>query len=83
MDIGQAETSSLIAERQLFVIDSQLVQQCGVQIVNRYGISGYIVTPLIRLTVCGAGLDASTCHPHGETSGMVVPSEILCQMPWQ
>jgi hypothetical protein len=47
MNIGQPELASLIFERQLFVINSQKMQDGGVQVMNVNRIFGHAVTKIV------------------------------------
>ena len=74
MNVGQAEVAPLKAERELFVIESQLVQNRGVQVVNVDLLIDHFVSEIIGLPVSHAGTKATACGPHREGIDVMVPS---------
>ena len=76
MDIGQTEVPTLISMRQSFVIDSQKVKDGRMQVVDMNAIGLDIVAVIIGNPVTVAGFDAASGHPHGETSGVMIPTKI-------
>lgn len=55
MDIGEAEITSLVFEGEFFVIESECVEDVGVQVVNVGGVLGDVVSEGVGLTVRHAG----------------------------
>ena len=51
MNVGQAELSALVLERQAFVINSHQVQDGGVQVVDVDRVLGDVVAERIGLSV--------------------------------
>src|SRR5436190_6262707 len=76
LHIRQPKISSLKTVRQLRVVDSQAVQQRGVQVVHVDGIFGDVVAIIVGLTVTDSRPDASSCQPDCRTVGMMVASVI-------
>ena len=72
VDVGQAEVAALAAEGEAFVIDTKLVQDGGVEVVDVDFVLGGVVAKLICGTVGDAGFHAPSGHPHGETVRVVV-----------
>ena len=65
VDIGQAAIDAVVSHRELFVVDSQQVQDRGVDVVDvsRIVSVGRLVAPLVAGAVRGATLDAATGQP--------------------
>ena len=59
LNIGQPEVSPRIPIRQLLVVDADLVQDRGVQIVNRHAILGSAEPEFIRCITTQAEARAS------------------------
>ena len=77
MDVREAELTALEPVGEPLMIDPQLMQQRGMQIVDVDRVLHYIETELVRLAMAGAGLDAATRHPEGETAPVVVTAVFL------
>src|SRR5437867_30052 len=76
VDVGQPEVAALVLERQLRVIDSEALQDGGLQIVDVNGIFGDVIAIVISIAVDDARLYAAPRQPHGEAARMVVASVI-------
>ena len=50
MNVGQADITTAKFEGQLFVIDAQLMQDRGVDVVDLQWVFGHLISKLIRLT---------------------------------
>lgn len=46
-DVGEAELASLVSEGEFFVIDSELVEDGGIEIVDGDGIRGNAVAKVV------------------------------------
>src|SRR5262245_26377185 len=77
MHVGQPEVSPLEAVRQPGVIDSQAVQDGGLEVVDVDGVFHDVVAELVGLAVGDPSLDAAAGHPDGETTRVVVAAETL------
>src|SRR5258707_8654094 len=74
--IGEAEAPPLILIGQLGVVHSEAAQDGGVEIVYIDWVLHHVVTVVVGLAVCLAGLDAATCHPNREAAGMMVAAVV-------
>ena len=72
MNIGQAEVPSSVPEGESFVIHSQQMEDCGVEVVDvNFSLAGE-ETVLVGGTVGSSALHATAGEPHGETIGIVI-----------
>ena len=76
VNVGEPEVTPLEAVRQLFVVDTQTMKDCRVQIVDMNRILHDVVAEVVGLAVNGAGTDASSSHPDRITSRMVIAAVI-------
>jgi hypothetical protein len=51
VDVGQPKVAALMAIGQSCVVDPQQMQNCGIQVVNVYGITNDIVRIIVRFSV--------------------------------
>ena len=72
VDIGEPEVAARVAVGETFVIESQDVQDCCVQIVEVDFVLDGVVAVVVGRTVAESRLDARARHPHGERLGIVV-----------
>ena len=49
--VGETKSSSLVFECQSFVVDTQEVEQCRLEVVHVYGVTANVIAKFIRLTV--------------------------------
>lgn len=77
MHIGKAEIPSLMPERQLLMIDSQTMENRGIQVMNMDRFVDHIVAEIIRFAVDNPRFDASPCHPLGIAAGVMI-TPIIC-----
>lgn len=63
VDIGEAEVAALEAVSELFVVDAELVEQGGVEIVYVNFVDLGVVAEFIGFAVGNAGFDAAAGHP--------------------
>ena len=74
-DIGEAEVTALMPIGELFVIESEAVEEGGMQVVYVNLIFNDVHAQIVR-SACGrAWLDASSREPHRECIGVMVTSE--------
>ncbi len=78
VDIRQAEITSRVAIRQLRVVESQVVQDCRVEIVNVDGVFRDVVANFVRCSVNDARPDAAAGQPAGERRRVMSPA--LCSL---
>ena len=77
VDIRQAEIPPLIAVGQSGVIDTQQMQDGGIQVVDMYGVADDVVAKVVGFTPGGTGFDACTCQENGKASGVVVAAVVF------
>ena len=80
VDVGETVATALELVGQSFVIDSQQVQHRRVQVVEMDSTGRNVVPEFIGCSMNAASPNASTCHPHGEATWMVVASEVLLDL---
>src|SRR2546423_11762136 len=69
--VGEPEVAALVLERQLRVIDSEALEDGGLQVVDVNGVFGDVIAIIIGLALADAGFDAAAREPHGEAARMV------------
>lgn len=74
MNIGQAEIATLVAIRQLFVIDAELMKNRRLKVMNMHRIFNHVDAVFIGGAVGVASLHSAAGHPIGKTIGMMVAS---------
>ena len=78
LDTGQSLIQTLKLDPQLCVVESQLMQQRGVEVANMDGRVGQgIVAELIGLAVRRSALEAATRHPHREPLDVMISTRSL------
>src|SRR5688572_8357315 len=77
MHVGQAAVDAVGAERESLMVDSQQMQDGGVDVVYLRGIFTVerLVAPLIAWAVRDAALDAAAGEPICEHKWIVIPAE--------
>lgn len=75
VDIGQTEVSTSISVGEIFVIETEQVENGGVEIVDVDGIFDGFEAEIVGLAVLIAAADAATCHPHSEAVMIVIATE--------
>ena len=70
--VGETEVAPIVAIGQFFVIDAEQMQDGRVQIIDADAIDDGLVSEFVGLAVTGAGLDAATGEPGGESMRIVV-----------
>ena len=73
IDTGEAEIETLGADAEALVVDAQLMQDRGVNVVDVDGILDSAKAEFVRPTVDLARLKAAACKPHGEGVDRAVP----------
>ena len=72
VDIRQAEVSPLESVRELFVVNSHLVQNGGLKVVNMDGIFHSIESQIIGSAPRDSGFHAAAGHPDREGIGVMI-----------
>src|SRR5690348_12757878 len=71
-DVGQAEISTGVAEREAFVIEAEQLKHCGVQIVHVHAVLNGPKTKLIGSAVNLPATDAAAGQPDREAVMIMV-----------
>lgn len=71
-DIGQPEVAAAVGISQFFVIEAELVQDCGVQVVNVDFVFNRGESKVVGCSVNRATFDTASGQPHRESVGVVV-----------
>src|SRR5829696_8808269 len=74
VDVGEPSVGAVVAERELFVIDAEQVQDRGVKIVGRRDLFFGFPRPFVALANGHATFHASAGHPTDERSAIVIPA---------
>ena len=74
VDVGQAPVDAIVAHAELGVVDTEEVEDGGVDVVDLGGGGAHegFVSPLIALSSGDAALDAAAAHPVGEAIRIVI-----------
>ena len=72
MHVSETHIAAAPAVGQLLVINPELVQDRGPQVIHRGDIHRSLVAKLIRRTMHAPPLDPATGQPHAETEGVVI-----------
>lgn len=72
MHIRQAALDAVVVVAELFVVEAEQMQRGGVKIVAVGGVFGGFEAEVVGGAVSSASLDATTGHPGGKGSGIVV-----------
>ena len=74
MNVGEPSVDAVFAESQPFVVDSQQMEDGGVDVVDlgRMASVERFVAPFVALSVGHASLDAAASEPVGEDVGIVI-----------
>lgn len=73
-DIGESEVAAGVAEGELFVIESEEVQDGGVEIVDVHAVMNGAKPEFVRFSPCHAAADTATGEERGEAVMVVVAS---------
>ena len=76
MDISQSIVTTLVTIGELFVVNSEKMQDCRIKIVDVYRISDDIVAVIVGLTESDTTLYTSTSKQDSEAARMMVTSVI-------
>ncbi len=80
-DAGQSYVQALEFEAETPVVDTQTVEDRGVQVVNVYRVGDDVVAEIVGLAVDDAGLDPGACHPEWEALGVMVAPVVIAGEP--
>src|SRR5271169_1254029 len=76
LDARQLLIQALILVGELLVIDTELVQQCSLEIADVYRVFHNVVRKLVGLAVDDTALNAATGHPEAEAARMVIAAVV-------
>ena len=74
VNVGQAMIASAVTERQLFVVDSQLVKNRRMDVVNVDGVAGHAVSKVVALAVGETPLESTARHEDGVRIHVMIAS---------
>ena len=77
MHIGEAEVAAIVTVGELFMVEAQLMENCGVQIVHVHFALHGVVAILVGVAVGETGLEAAAGEAHGKTIGVMVSPRAL------
>ena len=77
MDVGEPEVAACVFERQLLVIEPELMKQRGMEIMNMNSATDASEAELVRLAVRVAGLEAATSNPNGKAKWVVIAASSI------
>lgn len=72
MDVSEAVVAALELEGEFGVVQTEAMEDGGVEVMDVDGVLGDVVTEVIGGAEGEAGLDAAAGHPDGEAAGVVV-----------
>src|SRR3984957_4557431 len=75
-NISQAEIASLEFVRQAEMINTEAMQDGGLQVVDVHGIFEDVIGKVISLTDAQASLDPAAGHPNGEAARVMVAAVV-------
>ncbi len=75
--IGQPKLAALVFEREPLVIDSQLMQNRGMQIMDVNRVFDNVVAVGIGRSMNGSAFDPAAGHPQAEASRMMIATKIV------
>ena len=77
LDSGESLIEPLKREAQRFMIDTELVEQCCMQVTNRNGLIDYVIAKIICFAVTHASFDTPACQPTRKTARMVISTVVI------
>src|SRR5882724_4940650 len=75
MDVGESHISSIERVCQTLMVESEQMQDSGVEIENRYGLLGNLVSEVIAAADNLAARNAAARHPDAEGVRIMVASD--------
>ena len=71
MHVGEAEVAACVAVGEAGVVDAELMEEGGMQVVDFDGVFDGVFAGVVGLTMDMAGLEAAACDPDGEAVAMM------------
>ena len=72
LDVGEAEVAAGVAVGEFFVIETEEMEDGGVEVVDVDAVLGGLESEVVGGAVDVAAFDAPACQPHGESVVIVV-----------
>jgi hypothetical protein len=79
MDVGQSKRPTCVSEYQAFMIDAQLMQDCGLDVMHMNWIFDGSEAEFIGLSERLPAANPTSSHPHGECLWVVVAAQLASQ----
>src|ERR1051326_170338 len=76
-NIGEAIVATLESESQAGVVEAELLQDGGLEIVHEDGVVGDVVTVIVGGAVGDAWFDSRAGEPHGEAAGVMIAAVVV------
>ena len=74
MYIGQTALNTIVVKGKVFMIDSEQVQDGGMEIIPGNRVFSYFPANVIGSPVSASRLQTTTSHPGGKTLSIVTPT---------
>ena len=72
MYIGQPSSNAIVVERQLFVIESEQMQRCRMQVIDSDWVFRWLAAKIIGRAIRKPRLQTSSGKPASEAVGMMI-----------
>ena len=76
MHVCQTILAPLEFERQTFVVDTELIEDCRLKVVGVDAVFDRIEAEVVTLSVCDSRLDSATCHPRRECVRVMIAAPL-------
>ena len=83
VDVGKSEIAASVFESQLLVIETKLVKERGVKIMNVNSSAYAAEAKLIRLAVCVTRLETATRYPSSKPNWVVIAARPVLLSIWR
>ena len=77
MHVGEAEVAAVITVGKFFVIEAQLMENGGMEVMHVHSTLHGVVTVFVGIAVGETGLEAAAGEAHGKTIGVMVSPRAL------
>src|SRR5687767_10544320 len=75
MDVGQPTVTSIISERQLFMVDPEQMENCCMKIIAIGLVLLRFPRPLIAFSISNARFQAGSSHPGHKSAPIVIAAD--------
>ena len=76
-DISQSKTSTLVFKGKTLVVNSEQMQNRGMQIMNMHRVFRDIVAVLVGPTVAESRLNSTSSHPNRKATRVVISAKVI------